>query len=287
MPQRIAYITSPGPDTAVQQLRESAAPGFEVEHLTTSAWLFPADPVDNLVAELAYVEAVMRAQRDGFDGAVLGAVADYGLAVARAAVDIPVVGCGQASIMTAAGLGERFGIVTIWPETQAFVYDQLLRDSGALGEQCVAVRHVSTAAEQATLADEDNFYTQMRAGREHMIERIVAEIEAVAQLGADSVVLGCNCMTPVAHLLRERASVPVVDPTAAGYRSLETMLALGLTTAKDPRLPAVSSRQPLLAQLLETVQSAVGEPEDCAVCVLDDDGNASCDLPEPTEDLAI
>jgi allantoin racemase len=238
--------------------------------------VYPTDPTELLLSDLAYAEAAMRAQAEGFDAVLIAAAANYGIASARAALDIPLMDCGQASILAAAAAGDRFGIVTIWPQTMSFVYDRLLREVPA-GRQCVSVRYVSTAAEQATLADGDNFLTQMKAGREHMIERIVAEIEASVRDGAQSVVLGCNCMTPVAGVLSARSSVPVIDPTAAGYQCIQSMLALGLCHSRDQQVPA-STRQPVLARMLLAGQpDASAEPEDCPVCVLGDDGATSCE----------
>jgi allantoin racemase len=280
MNKRIAHIISEGP-TEGRGIPESAiSPGFETGFVQSVAAPFPGDPVNLMLTEISTIEAAMRAQREGYDGVLIGALADYGLAAARTAVDIPVVGCGQASLLIAAGLGERYSIVTIWPETQSFLYERLLRDNN-VGRQCASVRYVSTAAEQATLGDEDNFYTQMRAGREHMIERILREIEAaVTEDGAQSVVLGCNCMTPVATILAERASVPVVDPSAAGYRFLEMLVSLGLKQAKDPALPAVSERANVFAALVKAASMELVDVEDCEVCVLGDDGTPSCDVTE-------
>jgi allantoin racemase len=280
MTKRIAHIISEGP-TEGRGIPEAAiSPGFETGFVQSVAAPFPGDPVNLMLTEVSTVEAAMRAQQQGYDGVLIGALADYGLAAARAAIDIPVVGCGQASLLTAAGLGERYSIVTIWPETQSFLYERLLGENH-VGDQCATVRYVSTAAEQATLSEADNFYTQMRAGKEHMIERIVREIEAaVTEDGAQSVVLGCNCMTPVAPILAERASVPVVDPSATGYRFLEMLVGLGLTHAKDPALPAVSPRADVFAALVKAASMELVDIEDCEVCVLGDDGTASCDVPE-------
>ncbi|MFF0450303.1 aspartate/glutamate racemase family protein [Streptomyces sp. NPDC004609] len=278
MIKRIAYLTSPGPTDRRGVAPEIVTPGFQMEFVQIGTPTLVNDPADLMITDLAYVEAAMRAQRQGFDGIVIGAVADYGLGTIRASVDIPVFGCGQAGLLTAAGIGDKFGIVTIWPETTAFTYDRILRDN-PVGRQCVSVRYVSTVAEQAEIADEDGFYQQMQAGREGMMLRILAEIEAAVAEGAQSIVLGCNCMSPVAGILAARSSVPVIDPTAAGYRSLESMLLLGLTHAKDPRLPAVSERGPAFAEAVAAVVGTLDEPEECPVCVLDEYGNASCEAP--------
>ncbi|GAA4994869.1 hypothetical protein GCM10023205_79780 [Yinghuangia aomiensis] len=278
MAKRIAFLTSPGPTDRRGVAPEIVTPGFTAEFVRIGTPTLVNDPVDLMITDLAYVEAALRAQQEGFDGILVGAVADYALGTIRAAVDIPVAGCGQASMLTAAGLGDAFGIVTIWPESTAFTYDRILRDN-PVGRQCVSVRYVSTAAEQAEIADEDGFFRQMQEGREGMMLRILAEIEAAVAEGAQSIVLGCNCMSPVAGILAERASVPVIDPTAAGYRFVESMLALGLTHAKDPRLPASSERAPVFADAVTAVAAALDEPEECAVCVLDEHGNASCEVP--------
>jgi allantoin racemase len=286
--KRIAHLTLRG-GTPGERTRVSAdliAPGYEVELVETEISVYPVDPASLLLSDIAYLEAAMRAQRDGFDGVLIGAGADYGLAAMRAALDIPVVGCGQAGLLTAAGLGQRFSIVTIWPQTQQFIYDRLLRDN-PVGQQCLSVRYVTTHEEQATLAEDDNFITQMKAGREHMIQRIAGEIEAAAADGADSVILGCNCMTPVAAELSARSSVPVVDPTAAGYRFLESMLAMGVRHAKDPRISG-AARHHLLTGMLQTAGRAMaGEQEDCPVCVLGADGTASCAPPSAASPSAL
>lgn len=283
MSKRIAYLDlKTGTQRPAPVPAHLISPEHTVEIVETRIRVTPIDAVDLLLADTAYAEAAIRAESEGYDGVLIGGVPDYGLAAAQAAVDIPVVGSGQASLLAAAALGGKFGIVTIWPETMSFVYDRLLRDN-PVGRQCVSVRYVSTPAEQATLVEDDNFLSQMKSGREHMIERILAEIELAVADGAQSVVLGCNCMRPVADILAERSSVPIVDPTSVGYRQVESMIALGLRPARDPRVPR-SARQEVLAQMLAAADDALSaEPEDCPVCVLGDDGVASCSLPVPAD----
>ena len=279
MPQRIAYLSLKGAAASGPPVDERLiGAGFEVGLVETTIRVRPVDQTDLLLSDLAYAEAAMRAEAEGYDAVVIGALPDYGIAAARAAVDIPVVGCGQASVQTALGLGDRFAIVTIWPETMSYIYDRILRDNHA-EQRCTSVRYVSSPEEQASLSEQENFLTEMKAGREHMIERILLQIEAAADEGVGSVILGCNCMTPVARTLAARTSVPIVDPTAAGYRAAESLLALGVSHRRDPRVP-LSTRQPLLAEMLGAADLAMtGQDEDCPVCVLGEDGTASCDVP--------
>lgn len=55
----------------------------------------------------------IRAEREGYDAFVIGHFQDAALYEARAAVGIPVVALGEASMLWACQLGQRIGIVTI------------------------------------------------------------------------------------------------------------------------------------------------------------------------------
>ncbi|SFE28061.1 aspartate/glutamate racemase family protein [Roseivivax sediminis] len=55
----------------------------------------------------------VQAEREGYDAFVVGHFQDAGLYEARAAVDIPVIALGEASMLHACTLGQRIGIITI------------------------------------------------------------------------------------------------------------------------------------------------------------------------------
>lgn len=284
MNKRIAHIISAGPTEGRGVPKHVVSPEFEVDIVESLASPFPTDAVNLMVADASTVEAAMRAQQLGYDGVLVGAVADYGIDAIRAAVNIPAIGCGQASMLAAASLGRRFAIVTIWPRSQAYLYDALVAKHG-VGQQCVSIRYVSTDAEQATLSEADNFYTQMRAGKEEMLDRILAEIKStVRDDGADAVVLGCNCMTPVAPTLAERSEVPVVDPTTTGYKYLEMLVSLGLAQSTTSHPPSTTDRVPLFADMIGAAARTIEAENaaECEVCVLSDDGDPSCSVAEPS-----
>lgn len=281
MTKRIAHIIAAGPTEGRTIPEEVISPGFEVDVVPSYAAAFPGDAVDLMVAEVSTVEAAMRAQTLGYDGVLIGAVADYGIDAVRSAVRVPAIGCGQASLLAASAIGHRFGIVTIWPATTGFLYSALVERNSLTGH-CSSVRHVTADAELATLADDDNFYTQMRAGQENMVARILEQIEAaVNDDGADTVVLGCNCMTPVATTLAERASVPIIDPTTTGYKFAESLVALGLAQSPAAYVPAQGKRTRLFQELVEVARVEIeGDGSaDCDVCAID--GNGACELPAP------
>lgn len=59
------------------------------------------------------VENAMRAQKEGYDGFLLGNIADPGLPVVRELLRIPVVGLCETSLHLACIMGRRYGLVTI------------------------------------------------------------------------------------------------------------------------------------------------------------------------------
>lgn len=67
----------------------------------------------------------IRAEREGYDAFIVGHFQDAGLYEARAAVDIPVIALGEASMLYACQLGQRIGIVTINPRFIPWFHHQI------------------------------------------------------------------------------------------------------------------------------------------------------------------
>lgn len=67
----------------------------------------------------------IRAEREGYDAFVIGHFQDAGLYEARAAVGIPVIALGEASMLYACQLGQRIGIVTINPRYISWFHHQI------------------------------------------------------------------------------------------------------------------------------------------------------------------
>jgi allantoin racemase len=150
-------------------LAELADPGtdFEVAGLT------PPDSALSRLSELRCsiqaVANVISAAERGCDAAVIGHFQDSGLYEARCAVDIPVLGLGEASMLHAGQLGRGFGLVTIddvflgWHREQAERY--------GLAGRLVGVVSMQTPVEELVAAFVDE---QARA-------RVSAAFEDVAR----------------------------------------------------------------------------------------------------------
>lgn len=149
-------------DTLRDYLADIAAPGFTYEVRGIS----PADTQLGRVSELrcgvqAVAEAV-RAEREGFDAVLIGHFQDACLYEARTAVNIPVVGHGEASLHQACMLGGRIGIVSIDPVYIPWHREQI-RHYG-LENRVVDVRSMKITPDQAVRAFGDrSAYEEIRA----------------------------------------------------------------------------------------------------------------------------
>lgn len=218
----------PGTHAAPKSILDLAAPGFEPHLVLPRMSANSHNQINRTLNEVSTIETGLRAVEDGFDALFINTVGDYGLTSLRSALDIPVIGAGQATMHAAAQLGERFSIVTIWPESMRFLYANLLRLYG-MEKHCVSVRCVSMNDELKTLRDDENFVTDMRRGERTQIDRIVAACEAaIEQDRADTIMLGCTCMAPAADEVASRCVAPVLNPLTTGYKATEMALSLDL-----------------------------------------------------------
>ncbi len=96
-------------------LDRAAAPGvsFEVHGLDPPDRHFHALTEFRCAAQT--IRNALEAERAGYDAFVIGHFQEPGLLEIRGAVDIPVVGLGEASMLTALSMGGRLGLVTIDP----------------------------------------------------------------------------------------------------------------------------------------------------------------------------
>lgn len=230
--------------------KNAISPGFSVENIELKSNVSTLNELDRTLLELSFVETGLRAAKAGFDAILVTPFKDYGVRDLRHAVDIPVIGGGQAAMQIASGLGRRFAIVTVYSPMLRGLYEQHLADCG-FSERCSEVQFVTEENELLNLFSENGEIHQMGATRRgRLLDRIEAASREALQNGADSIVLGCTCMTPIRDELQRRLGGPaVVDPLLSGYKFAEMMLSLGL---KHHR------KQPSMhADQLETMFAAV------------------------------
>lgn len=218
---------------------------------------FAATPYERLVVDVGYVDAAEAAVAAGCDALFINSMADYGIDAMRAAVGVPVVGAGEAALREGGRDRRRFAIVTVWPRSMRFLYDERLRACG-LEDRCVAVHHLSGEDELRRLGAEDGVMARMHRGEGGVVARL-AELcaRAVGEDGAECIVLGCTCMAPIGPAVAAACSVPVIESSRYGYQA--TVAAL-----RDPgrgevaKAPARSARVGLVPGLVDAWFAASG-----------------------------
>src|SRR5262245_59776880 len=97
------------------QLDAVAGPGmrFEVQGLDPSDHLF--HPLTEFRCAAQTIRNALAAERAGYDAFVIGHFQEPGLLEIRGALDIPVIGLGEATLLAALSMGRQLGLVTIDP----------------------------------------------------------------------------------------------------------------------------------------------------------------------------
>lgn len=143
----------------------------------------------------------LMAERHGeFDGAVIAAFGDPGLAAARESFDLPVTGMTEASMASALQLGQRFAFVTFTPRLAPWYAGEVTR-AGLEG------RFAGVHAPEAAFASVATVAEEMAAILRDLCCRVAREADVLILAGA-----------PLAGLAPEiAADVPAVllDPVRA------------------------------------------------------------------------
>ena len=170
-------------DRLAGYLAEIAGPGVTYEVRGIS----PADTqlgrLSELRCGLQSVAGIIEAERDGFDAVLVGHFQDACLYEARTAVDIPVIGHGEASLLQACMLGTRIGLIGIDPVYLPWHREQAVRYG--IESRVVDIRTMSITPDQAVRAfDDPSAYHEIRDSFEAIASRMVAESEVEVVMSA-------------------------------------------------------------------------------------------------------
>ena len=155
-------------------LDAAARPGvkFEVHGLDPPDHLF--HPLTEFRCAAQVIRIAVEAERAGYDAFVIGHFQEPGLLEIRGALDIPVIGFGEANVLAALSMGSSVGLVTIDP-TFITWHERQVRAHG-FSERVVGVRaiHVDLSGFMKAFTDEAA-YKQVRADFVEQVRPMVAE----------------------------------------------------------------------------------------------------------------
>ena len=90
-----------------------ADPGVEIEFKTMTPSVTTVHALSEFRVARAVVRGAIQAEREGYDAFFMNHFQDVGLYDARAAVKIPVLGLGEATLLHACTMGRRLGLIAI------------------------------------------------------------------------------------------------------------------------------------------------------------------------------
>jgi allantoin racemase len=255
----IGTVPDPSLPSAVgAELAPLLEPGNELVGYSTRIRAFPSTPLERSLQDIGHAEAAFTAVEDGCSAVVIDSVGDYGLATMRASLPVPAVGAGEAGMAEAASGGRRFAIVSVWPDSMNFIIHGRLREYG-YAETCLGIYNVGEPQHLASPEGISAELSRIRRGDRTIKSALQQAMAAAVRDGADAIMLGCTCMSPMAADLQASSPVPVVNPLAAG---VVAALAAGPVTA-----PALATgRRELLRTMVASVASQPVEP--CPVCIV-------------------
>jgi allantoin racemase len=195
------------------EAQRSAAPGTQVDVLTAP---FGVAYIETRFEAMlgAYAAAQLACEHaPDYDAVVVAAFGDPGLAALREVLPVPVTGLTEAALATAHLLGHRISIIAISQRIQAW-YREVVAGYG------FASRLASIRALERPIASIGGVQ------EEHAQALLELAGRAVAEDGADVIVLAGAPLAGLARSLRGRLPVPVVDGVSSAVRHAETLAAL-------------------------------------------------------------
>jgi len=202
------------------EARRTAAPGTEITMKTAP---FGVAYIETRFEALigAYATAQVAAEHvEGHDAVIVAAFGDPGLAGLREALPVPVLGLSESALASACLLGHRFSIVAISQRISAW-YREVVEANGLIG------RLASIRALDQPLAGIGSVQTDHAQALRALCER------AVAEDGAEVIILAGAPLAGLARAVRGELPVPVVDGVSSAVRHAETMVALSPGKARS------------------------------------------------------
>jgi allantoin racemase len=202
------------------EARRSASPGTELLVRTAGHGVeYIETRFESLIAASAVAEIIAEhiagggGDADPIDGVVVAAFGDPGMPALKELADVPVIGITEAALCAAALQGHRFSIIAISDRIRPWYLDCVERFG--LGGRLASIRSINETLNAIGSVQQDFKETLLALSR-----------RAVAEDGADVVILAGAPLAGLARELQGQIPVPVVDGISAGIRMAEAVVGL-------------------------------------------------------------
>ncbi len=248
--------------------------GVTTELVDLRRRVFARTPARRILTDLLTLDAAESALAAGADGIYVDSFADYGVTAIRGITDRPVIGAGEAALAEAVGLG-TFAVVTVWPASLGFIYDERLAAVPGAADACLDVHHYSPEDELDLVGTGTSVRARMVRHEVDLVADLIRTCREVReQTGAEGIVLGCTCMAPVADEIAAGCDFPVLDPARIGLAAARAAV-LSSSPPADGDGAQAHVRDPLIASAVDAWLEHTPEEtgDDCVVCAIPSPSN--------------
>lgn len=216
---RLALInpnTNSTTTAAMLEIAEAAAPPDVTIQGITAPFGVPliTTPAALAHAREAMMSLIPTLRSQAWDGVIVAAFGDPGLADLRAGLDCPVSGIAEAGMAVGGAEGRAFAVVTTTQDLSAAISDLATRYGHG------------TCFRGVALTDGDPAFVMADP------ERLLAALDAacrraIDQMGAQAIVIGGGPLAKAARALKPRFGIPVIEPIPEAIRRIMTQLDRG------------------------------------------------------------
>lgn len=203
-------------------------------------------PYDYVVGDFTMLEAGLEAQDDGFDAVCIDTMSDFGVGALRAVLDIPVIGPGRTTMLTALMLGDKFGMLVMW-ERWLGLYKKVMDELG-IWHKYVGYQSIGMAPDRFSLLGGEErvvFPKLLKAGK-----------KLIEENGADVIILGSTSMHQARDFLAEKLPVPVISPGPTSYAAALMMINLKLAQSRKAYPAPVGRSDAYIHGMLDAAAAA-------------------------------
>jgi allantoin racemase len=184
-----------------------APPGTDIIGVTAPRGVPMILTAHELAAAAPVVLEMGISEGANFDGIIVGAFGDPGLAALRERMAVPVVGIAEAAILEAAARGHRFGVATTTPA----LVDVIAARVRELGVADLYTGIRLTQGDPLTLV----------ADPPGLVEALAEAVrQSISCDGAQAVIIGGGPLGRAAIALASRFTTPIIAPIPAAVRRL-------------------------------------------------------------------
>lgn len=234
-------LINPNTSDCFTAIAQKAADSYKNSGTIVIAVSSPCGPLtlegyfDEMISSMGVLEIIQK-EKDNYDGFIVSCFSNhFSIYAARQLTDKPVIGIFEPPMLLAKQLGAKFSIITPSPRWKPLLEEGL--EAVRMKDDCTSIRVIGLDVEELECLPED-------ALENHLLEE---SRRAIAEDGAEVIVLGCCGLAGLDARLHAKLGVPVLDPVASAVKILEDLVDLKLRTSR------IMSFSPIIPQNYKNV----------------------------------